>query len=1120
MPCFRSVRARGSKSLLAVAAIAVACIGARGSLAQSATQSSTTRSYELRQTTAAAARATLVERLGNPASAASIIADPRRNRLIVLGPDTLHAAVQALLPQVDVRGAAVTKPPSESPPASQSLRLTTLTAQQLHARLEQALGKAMPQHGDSTGQWVRFAIDAGGGAVVSVWANPSTGEMQLRGPADRVKAWAEIVRQLDAPPGATSVALFTPNPRAATQVQQVASQMSRGRLAAQRTDASAGEDADNPLGSLLGPVEIINVEGSDVLLLRGNPRDVARVQKVLQEIEQASLISEPSILIVQVQHVESAAVAELVQTLFDQALSARYGYGRIVAVPLVKPNAVLLVGLRGTVQKAREILTQLDQPGESLTQFEVFRLEHARAEAALPIVQGLFESEGGRESVPTLQPKALIVADERTNALVVRASPRDMLEVRALVDELDQPGSAAVNELRVFKLKNTVASELEEVLREALTGDDDSTDPNESLTALLQLVTIDSAGQRRLKSGVLANTRITADPVGNALVATGPAEGMALLEALINQLDRVPDASAELKVFTIVNGDAVALSEMLSGLFGTGEGQGGGNNQNEQLFQLRFEVDERTNSIIAAGTADELLVVEAILLRLDGSDASQRQNRVYRLNNSSAEEVALVLQNWLQAERSVLETAPGQTSPFQQIEREVVVVADIASNSLVVSSTPRYYEEVRQIIEELDVQAPMVMIQVLIAELELGDADEFGIELGLQDSLLFDRSLLSELDTTINTTTITTADGVTNIAQEVIQGAQNTPGFEFGNPATGLPNSGSDASVATAGRVAAQGLASFGVGRISPDLGIGGLVLSASSDSVSTLLRALQQSSRLEVLSRPQIMALDNQPGRAFVGETVPYIRGTAIDPSGSRTNDIELEDVGIDLVVTPRISPDGLVVMTVTADNSSLGPVSEGVPVSIAPNGDAINAPIISRTFAETTVSAVSGQTVVLSGLLRKREFDLHRRVPLLADIPLLGDLFRYDQTSTARTELLIILTPHVVQSRVESEMLKQVESARMSWCLSDVVDLHGPAGLRSRNDPIGGAEAEAVYPEVIPEGELSTPIEFGPTPAAPPGGYDLTLPPPTTQTLPPEGAEKKPSRFSVTNWFKKSEP
>jgi type II secretory pathway component GspD/PulD (secretin) len=118
-----------------------------------------------------------------------------------------------------------------------------------------------------------------------------------------------------------------------------------------------------------------------------------------------------------------------------------------------------------------------------------------------------------------------------------------------------------------------------------------------------------------------------------------------------------------------------------------------------------------------------------------------------------------------------------------------------------------------------------------------------------------------------------------------------------------------------------------------------------------------------------------------------------------------------------------------------------------------------------------MSGQTVVLSGLLRKEDRALHRRVPILADIPLLGDLFRYDSVSTTRNELLIILTPHVIRNRVESDMVKQVESARMSWCLSDVIDLHGRVGLRSRQDPAGAAEAETIYPEPV------TAEQFAPT-------------------------------------------
>jgi hypothetical protein len=138
-----------------------------------------------------------------------------------------------------------------------------------------------------------------------------------------------------------------------------------------------------------------------------------------------------------------------------------------------------------------------------------------------------------------------------------------------------------------------------------------------------------------------------------------------------------------------------------------------------------------------------------------------------------------------------------------------------------------------------------------------------------------------------------------------------------------------------------------------------------------------------------------------------------------------------------------------------------------------------------------------VLSGLLTKRDFALHRRVPIIADIPLLGSLFRFDSTSTRRTELLIILTPHVVNNRFESEMLKQVESARMNWCLSDVVEMHGPVGLRSKQDPMGEAESELVYPEQIPEEELMP----APEPALPQ--------PPTEVPLPPQTAERSALRF-----------
>jgi type II secretion system protein D len=578
-----------------------------------------------------------------------------------------------------------------------------------------------------------------------------------------------------------------------------------------------------------------------------------------------------------------------------------------------------------------------------------------------------------------------------------------------------------------------------------------------------------------------------------------------------------PSVSAQIKVFTIENGDAVALAEMLRGLFGSpsggggqgGQGGGGGGGQanpNNQIFSLRFEVDERTNSIIVAGSSDELLVVEAVLFRLDGAESRTRVNRVYKLKNAAAEQVAQALQEWLRQKREVEATAPGVASPFQQLEREVVVVAEINSNSLIVSATPHYYQEITQIVNQLDEQAPMVMIQVLIGEVRLGDADEFGVELGLQDSVLFDRSLIDPTNfVTTNSNVITQNAGGANtqVNQQIIQSAPLTPGFNFGDPSRPLGNNGSTNAIANAARVGAQSLSSFSVGRVDPDLGFGGFVLSASSKSVSMLLRALQESRRLDVLSRPQIMALDNQEGRAFVGEIVPIITFSSLTQFGAPQNSISPTPVGLELRVRPRISPEDLVVMEVLAAKRELGPLDQGVPISVAPNGDPIRVPRINSIEAQTTVSAVSGQTVILSGLITKRNEELHRRVPLLADVPLVGDLFRYDTSKQVKSELLIVMTPTVVRSRYDSDRLKQIESSRMSWCLSDVVTVHGAVGLRSDNDLLGGAEAMTVMPPVIADGELvpSNPAAVGPPPPAPDAAATPApgvLPPPPTTTTP----------------------
>jgi len=902
---------------------------------------------------------------------------------------------------------------------------------------------------------------------------------------------------------------------------------------APRNAAVVAADVQAALGEnsgLVGPVQIEFLDGLDVLVVSGNDRDVERVLKIIEDIERLSVDTKPTIEVVPLEHVAGEALAGVVTQIYDAVLSTRQG--RVSITALVKPNALLLIGRPESVQAVTELVKKLDQPVEPTSQFAVYPLKHATAATVQATLQNVFFSRPQPGSTGT-QPPGLaaivqVTADVRSNSLIVRGSPRDLIEAGELIKRLDVVSGEAENELRVFHLENALADELAPVLEESITaqlGAAAGQQPGQqqgqqqqqqggfggALNALnqqgaggaagrgqtqrstsLRFTTIDSQGHKQYRSGILTEVRITADSRANSLLVSAPAEAMDLISALIRQLDATPAARAQIKVFTIVNGDATRLVEMLNSLFGITQTAGGGGfgaqAQQSQgnanlLVRLRFSVDQRTNSIIASGSADDLTIVEAILLRLDDSDIRQRQSIVYRLKNAPATDVANAINQFLRSERDVQQVSPGLLSPFEQIEREVVVVPEPVSNSLIVSSTPRYFEEIRKVVEEIDKRPPMVMIQVLIAEVALNNTDEFGIELGLQDSILFDRSLLGDLVTITNSTQQAVPGGGTITTQnQNVVAATNNPGYAFNNAPLG--NSGSNNSLSNSGRIGTQGLSNFAVGRTNAELGFGGLVLSASSESVSLLVRALQESRRLDVLSRPQVMTLDNQAAFVQVGSRVPRVQGVTINVQGQVNNVVDV-NVGLILGVTPRISPDGLVVMEIDAEKSALGPEAEGVPISVSTTGEVVRQPVINTTTAQTTVSAMNGQTVVLGGLITKAKSQVHRRVPVLSSIPILGNLFRYDNITSERTELLIIMTPHVVRTEQDAAKIRQIESARMSWCLGDVKALYGNNGLQTRSDLWLDEETMVIYPDESPHG---TPVQ-PPLVPTPPG----ELPPPS---------------------------
>ncbi|MBN1855171.1 MAG: hypothetical protein JW829_20740 [Pirellulales bacterium] len=828
-------------------------------------------------------------------------------------------------------------------------------------------------------------------------------------------------------------------------------------------DESAQESADieSRLLRQLGlDVDIEVLPDLDVLILRGRDQDLDQVTEIIREIERIAKENKPRIEIARLKHIRSGALAGLIQDVQRPLLQGRPG--RVAVISLETPNALLLIGWGEAIEIMIGLIEKLDEPIAPSAEMRIFRLRHASATVAGQLVNQFLSNRQG------LGPEVRVIADPRSNALVVHAAPRDMVAVARLVEELDVAETASVEQVRIFELSHALATDLATTIQQAILAVRGGATGKASN---LEFLTIDTEGERIVKSGLLDDVRITPNQQTNTLLVTGPANSMDLIAALIEQLD-APIATAQIKVFRVVNGDANSLVLMLRSLLpsqagATSRPQLAGAEAESSLAPLRFSVERRTNSIIATGSAGDLRIIEALLLRLDENDMQRRTNTVYRLKNAPATDVARVINDFLRSEQRLLDLVPGELNPFEQVESEVIVVPEPVSNALIVSATPRFFRDIMDLIEQLDSQPPQVMIQVLIAEVGLGDIDEFGVELGLQDSILFDRSMLGELITTTSTITGSTPSGIVTSTNDIIQSATNTPGFLFNNTGP-LGNSGSNLALAGSDDVGTQGISNFGVGRINNELGFGGLVLSASSESISILIRALQENRHMEILSRPQVMTLDNQPAFIQVGQRVPRVTETQLTNYG-QVNTVEMEDVGLILGVTPRINTEGMVVMEIDAEKSEVGAEAEGIPIAFDRDGNVVRSPKIDITVASTTVSAASGETIVLGGLIVKRNKDLSRRVPLLADIPLLGDLFRYDLTEEQRVELLIILTPQVILGPADKERIKEIESARMSWCAANVHALHGDGGFCHDPDcPMCRTGVPIIYPDTNPRGIL----------------------------------------------------
>lgn len=225
----------------------------------------------------------------------------------------------------------------------------------------------------------------------------------------------------------------------------------------------------------------------------------------------------------------------------------------------------------------------------------------------------------------------------------------------------------------------------------------------------------------------------------------------------------------------------------------------------------------------------------------------------------------------------------------------------------------------------------------------------------------------------------------------------------------------------------------FGLGAALADPTQFGAFYTITGRNVDAILHALATTNKTEILSRPSILTRNNQQATIMVGQSVPIITNSRVsDTTNTTINTVQYEDVGIILRVTPFITAEGNVEMIVSPEISSLSATT--VPIS-----NTVSSPVIDKRSADTVVVTPSDQTVVIGGLISTQNIDQDSKVPILGDIPLLGYAFKRKQKSNVKTELLIFLTPHVVQnpgdlSRLATEERQKLDLAPKTFPKEDM--------------------------------------------------------------------------------------
>ncbi len=449
----------------------------------------------------------------------------------------------------------------------------------------------------------------------------------------------------------------------------------------------------------------------------------------------------------------------------------------------------------------------------------------------------------------------------------------------------------------------------------------------------------------------------------NTLAITAPATNVAKAMAFLEQVES-SNMTGRASTIGLQYGDAKTLAATLSKILKSRDEEFSKKGRPTVSLVL---ADERTNSLLVYGDPESLNIARNTIGSLDiPTPKGKGDVHLISLSNAKAEDLALVINTLVERQRA---SGTDEQKPDTVLSKDIKVVADKSTNSLVVTARPDEFEALSNIVSKLDVVRKQVFIEALIMEVNSEASFAFGINWAAAGEV-GDVNLIG---------------GVSLNGGAVSLGS---------NKMASLPSG-------------------ISIGAILKDA----FTVGNTTYNIQSILNAVKGNTDVEVLSTPQLLTLDNEEASVEVVDNIPFTKeSTTRNDNDFTTQSMDYKDVGVKLKITPRISDDGSLRLEVEQEVSR---VTQGL-ITLT-NGEQLVAPTTRKRLVKTTILLQDGQTAVIGGLLDDQKSYNQSEVPGLGSIPVLGWLFKSRSKDPSRTNLFIFITPKVIRSAGDSLDLTQ---------------------------------------------------------------------------------------------------